>query len=448
MVRRTQSPVELGTSVPAEWDMDPDPGSGHRFPTQNDHFNPVPTPLPSDSLARICIIREGDYPWDPRVRNEVEALVAANHAVDVICLRRPGQPAREWAQYLIQYALFLIAAGTLVSGRHLRRRYDLIQVNSMPDTLVFAALIPKLLGARVLFDLHECMPEFVASKFRVPLNHRAVRLVGFGEQASIRFADFAITPTAQQRDAFVGRGADPAKIAVIMNTHGLMHRAPAASTPLPCPLPNAGEETTFLLVCHGTIEERYGLDTLVRATALLRHEIPELRVAIYGDGSYRPTIASLIERLGLSDRVFLSQGFVPFDELLAAIARAQAGVVAMKRDAFRDLTLCNKMFDFIGMGKAAIVSRTRSVEEYFGDSCFEMFTADDPQDLARAIRRLHADPSRRQALAGRARSVSDHYAWPGQRRAYQAIVDSLAAGERLPAAEHWIRIGEPRAVVH
>lgn len=386
------------------------------------------------------MIREGDYAVDPRVRKEVEALLDAGHQVDLICLRRPGQPARErigalrirrltvpaerggWARYVMQYALFMSAAAVVVAARHLRRRYQVIQVNTLPDTLVFAAMIPKLLGAKVLLDLHECMPEFTATKFRVGLDHRAVRLVCAMEQLSIRVADLAITPTAQQRRAFIERGAATAKLAVVMNTHGLTHRPPAVSNG--SAQPNDG---AFVLLCHGTIEERYGLDTLVRAAALLRDEIPGLRVEIYGDGSYRQSIVTLTESLGMTGRVHLSPGFVPFDELLQAISRADVGIVAMKRDAFRDLTLCNKMFDFIGMGKPAIVSRTRSVEEYFGPDCFEMFTADDAQDLARAIRRLHADPARRERLAQQARAVSERYSWPGQRRVYLSIIDALAA---------------------
>ena len=100
---------------------------------------------------------------------------------------------------------------------HFRRRYELVQVHSLPDPLVFAALVPKLTGARVVLDLHECMPEFFATKFGLPLDHRAVRLIGAAEQASIRFADFAITCTEQMREAFVGRGADPDKIGVVLN---------------------------------------------------------------------------------------------------------------------------------------------------------------------------------------------------------------------------------------
>ena len=45
--------------------------------------------------ARICVIRQGFYPLDPRVRREVLALEGAGHEVDVVCLRRPDEPGWE-----------------------------------------------------------------------------------------------------------------------------------------------------------------------------------------------------------------------------------------------------------------------------------------------------------------------------------------------------------------
>src|SRR4029077_19744101 len=87
-------------------------------------------------------------------------------------------------------------------------------------------------------DLHECMPEFTSSKFHVGLQHRSVGFVAWMEQLRIGFADFAITPTAQQREAFIGRGTAPDKVAVILNTHGLMHQAPT----LPSPASGGGKE--------------------------------------------------------------------------------------------------------------------------------------------------------------------------------------------------------------
>jgi glycosyltransferase involved in cell wall biosynthesis len=389
-------------------------------------------------MARICVIRQFFFPRDVRVRRQVGALTAAGHEVDVICVRRPGEPLRERlgavrvhrvpirierggrARYLLQYGAFLTAAGALAGALHLRRRFDLVQVNTLPDALVFAAAIPRLLGARVLLDLHECMPEFFATKFGVGLDHPAVRLLGRIEQASIRFADHAITCTELMREAFIGRGAPPEKIGVVLNSADEELYDVASHPPDPKARPG------FTLVCPGAIEEHYGVDTLVRGAALLRDEIPDLRVEVYGEGSYRPRLEQLIRELGMEDRVVLG-GFVPDAELVRAIATADAGVVAVKRDAFRDLTHCNKMFEFITMRRPAIVSGTRAVEAYFDDGCFLLFRSGDEHDLARAIRVLHADPAVSERLVRRAAEVNEPYRWPRQRELYVAIVEGLLA---------------------
>jgi len=387
--------------------------------------------------ARFCLIRQGYYPLDPRVRREVEALELAGHEVDVICLRRPGEPRLESkgsvtahrvpittrrggrANYVIQYGAFFAVATVLAAALHTRRRFDAVQVNSMPDSLVFSAIVPRLLGARVLLDLHECMPEFYAVKFGVGLRHPAVRLVAWLEQAAIRFADRVITCTEQMREAFISRGASPDKIDVVLNSANEDEFDPARARPTPR---SPGE---FRLICHGTVERIFGIDVIVRAVALLKDEIPELRLDVFGEGSALPEIKSLAAELGVSGRVRFSARFVPLDELVQAIASADAGVVALRRDIFRDLTHSNKMFDYITMRKPAIVSRTRSVEAYFDESCFQMFVPGDERDLARAIRDVQAEPALRDRLVSRAADANEPYRWPYQRRRYQEIVRTL-----------------------
>jgi len=390
--------------------------------------------------ARLCLIRQGYYPLDPRVRREVEALELAGHEVDVICLRRPGEARHETqgsitahrlsittrrggrVNYVFQYAAFFAVATLVAAVLHVRRRFDAVQVNSMPDSLVFAAVVPRLMGARVLLDLHECMPEFYAVKFGAGMNHPAVRLVAWLEQAAIRFADRVITCTEQMRQAFVSRGAPPEKIDVVLNSANedefdLARLPPSRKVP-----------AEFRLICHGTVERIFGIDVIVRAVAQLKDEIPALRLDVYGEGSALGEVQSLAADFGISDRVHFSNRFVPLDELVQAIANADAGVVALRRDIFRDLTHSNKMFDYITMRKPAIVSRTRSVEAYFDESCFQMFNPGDADDLARAIRELYAEPALRDRLVSRAADVNEPYRWPYQRQRYQEIVRALIAG--------------------
>src|SRR5947199_3907434 len=313
-------------------------------------------------MARVCVIREHYVPQDSRVAREVAALVALGHHVDVICLRDRGQPrverdpgvtiwrvplrhsrGRQAVRYLLEYGSFFVLAAGLVSLLHARRRYRLVQVNSLPDALVFAAAVPRLFGARILLDLQECMPEFFATKFGVDLAHPAVRLIGRVERASIGFAHAVITPTRQMRDAFVARGARPGKVTVVMD---------GADQDVFRPVGPAGTgDGSFTLLTHGTVEPHYGIDTVIEAVALLRDELPELRLEVYGDGSDLPRLRRLGAERGVGDRVWFSGGFVPIEDLVAAIGRADAGVVAMRRDAFRDVTLAGKMFDFIAMGR-------------------------------------------------------------------------------------------------
>src|SRR5262249_33199912 len=104
-------------------------------------------------------------------------------------------------RYVFEYVTFGLVTTVLVGRLHLRRRYDLVQVNTIPDTLVFTALVPRPLGARILLDLYECMPELFATKFRTRQDHPGARLLAWLEQASIRFADHAITSTEQPHRA-------------------------------------------------------------------------------------------------------------------------------------------------------------------------------------------------------------------------------------------------------
>jgi glycosyltransferase involved in cell wall biosynthesis len=390
-------------------------------------------------MARICVIRQGVYPYDARLTREIKALLAAGHEVHLICLQWGDEPPREERaerlmvhrvpikkrhggklRYLFEYGAFFVAAAVLVAALHLRHRFDVVQVNTLPDCLVFAAAIPRLLGARVLLDLHECMPEFFALKYALAPEHPAIRLLAWLEQASIRFADAAVTCTEPMKERFVERGASAGKIGVVLNSFDderfNLRRHPSAQS----------ADARFVLVCHGTIDHMYGLDLVVRAVAALRDRIPGLELRIYGDGPGRAGVQALTKELDVADNVSFSEGWLPLDELLPRIVEADAGVVAIRREGCFDLTHSNKMYDLIALRKPIVMSRTRAVEAYFDDDCFQLFESGNEHDLARAIYELYAHPDIGRRSVAKAARVGEPYRWVHQAKAYLAIVERLA----------------------
>jgi glycosyltransferase involved in cell wall biosynthesis len=393
-------------------------------------------------MARICIISHSHYPWDARINREAHALAQAGHEVDLICLKyTPDQPFFERdgsislyrlpmgrlrggiLRYVFEFVTFQFAAMVVASWLHLRHRYSVVETTSVPDWLVFAALPLKLLGARVLLDLHECMPEYTATKYGLSPDHRIVRFMKVMERASIAFADFVTTCSEQMRERFIERGAPPNKVAVVLNSFDEERQHPERYQR------TRPEDGRFVLVHHGTMEPNYGLDTVVRAVDLLKDNIPGFRLEIYGGGTHRPAVEALTRDLGLEDRVHFNDWVLP-EVLLQHLADADAGVVAVKRDAFRDITLCIKMFDFIAMRKPVVISRTRAVESYFGSDCFQLFESGNAEDLARAIHELYADPELRRRLVQRATAANEPYRWVHQGRRYVEIVERLISGER------------------
>ena len=384
---------------------------------------------------RHCMIVDNNYP-DIRVEREARALVRRGHHVEVICLRNAGAPKLErvdglvvhrlpvrrqrgmgLASQAVEYVAFWAWAFALVSVLHLRRRFDVVQVHNVPDFLVFAALVPKLAGARVLLDLHDLMPEFYASRFGGRMGSLPVRLVRWQERISTAFADRVLTVTELWRQTLVERGLDAGKVDVVMNLpddelfgrrEPQVRRAPDRIT----------------VVYHGTLTYRYGVDQLVLAVASLGDRIP-IDLIIHGRGELVPELEALIAELGMTDRVRMSTVMLPTAALPALIAQADIGVVPNRNDVFTDGILPTKLMEYAALGIPAVVARSTATTAYFDDSMVHYVEPDNVAALAGGIEELARDPDRRLAMARSAQSFTDRHAWSAEAERYVDIVEQL-----------------------
>ena len=70
----------------------------------------------------------------------------------------------------------------------LHRRYELVHVTSPPDVIVFAALVPKLLGAKIILDIHDIGPELYMRKLGVSKDKIMICCLRLLEKVSAKFS--------------------------------------------------------------------------------------------------------------------------------------------------------------------------------------------------------------------------------------------------------------------
>ena len=389
-------------------------------------------PAPS---RRHCMVVHATYPvGETRVQRQALALVDAGFEVDVLCLRTAGEPASEIVEgvrvrrlpldrhrgsgmlaQLLEYLAFFVMVAVVFSARHLTRRYHSVQVHNLPDFLVFSVAVAKVTGTRVILDLHDLMPEFMASRVDAGSGHPLVRLVTIQERLACAFADEVITVTEHWAETLRSRGVTAEKVHVVMNVADprLFRRD----------VGHEDEDEAFTVIYHGTFTRRYGVDVLVGAVASLTADLPGIRLVLLGDGEIRDELISLVERAGLSERVEFSPGTIEASALPPRIASADVGVVPNRSNVFTDGILPTKLLEYVAVGIPTVVSDTEGVRRYFDDDMVEFVEPGDEQALAEALRRLAEEPERCEALVERSDEFNRRHSWTAEAERYVALVE-------------------------
>jgi glycosyltransferase involved in cell wall biosynthesis len=393
----------------------------------------------------ICMIVHAYYEEDPRVRREAETLVAAGWEVDVFGLRRPGEePTAVVAGvklsrlpvgrhqgatlpiYLAEYGAFLFRSLWAATRAHRHRRYGLVEVHSLPDYLVFAALPMKLAGVPVLLDLHEAMPEFFKSRFPRAANPVTYRLLRFQEKLSIAFANEVMTVNEPLAERLRGLGVRPDRLTVVLNSPDLGLFDPTAH-----PRRAFMADGTLRCVYTGALTPTYELDVLLRAIASIAARRPKLPVSarLYGRGDAQPGLEALAAELGIADRVGFP-GRIPIEEVPRAVAESDIGIAPTRLDPFTGMSLSTKVLEYAAMEKPVVASRLPTVGRYFAPETLSVYEPGDPESLAAAILGLVDDPAERLARVERTRRRVDDLSWTRQAEAFKAVVERLAGGPR------------------
>ncbi len=383
---------------------------------------------------RAAVLLFSQYPADPRPRRAAEALAAQGVNIDLICLRDgDGEPAHETygsinvtrvrlkryrgskLDYVGRYATFILTSFFYLASRSLTRRYDLVHVHNMPDILVFAAIVPKLLGAKVILDLHDPMPELMRTIFTLPEHSLSVLVLKRVEKWSIRFADLVLTVNLACKKIYSSRSCQSHKIKVVINSpDDEVFRFRSGYVRDVNGKDGKGSKP-FVILYHGSLVHRNGFDLAVESLEKVRKTIPSARLSVCGKRtSFFERVMESARQRGLDTNVDYL-GARNLKEIVEAIEDCDLGIIPNHRNLFTEINTPTRIFEYLALAKPVIAPKTRGIQDYFGDNDLIFFEVGDADDLAQKIEFAFSHPAEVAETVKRGQEVYLSHTWSRER---------------------------------
>lgn len=178
-----------------------------------------------------------------------------------------------------------------------------------------------------------------------------------------------------------------------------------------------------LLVYVGRIKRYKGLDTVIRAFARVRAEIPGARLAIVGKGDDRPRLEALTRDLVLTGAVSF-EGFVSEEEKLGWLRRAHATVYPSPREGWGIAAA-----ESAACGTPVLASDAEGLRDVVRDAeTGFLIPHRDVDAWAGRMIGILTDAPLRERVGAAARAWAAQFDWDTEAEKMRRIVERVAAG--------------------
>jgi glycosyltransferase involved in cell wall biosynthesis len=273
----------------------------------------------------------------------------------------------------------------------LRRRPDVIGGFHLLLNGMLAALLAKLCGSHVLYICgggpREVLDGGIWGENR--LFRRLVTPDAFVEHRLLRAVnecDYVVTMGRKAGQFFRSRGVDAN---IYQNPGGIDG---SIFRPGAC-------EKRFDVVIVGRISKVKRIDTFLRAIAILRDTVPEVRAAVVGDGPLRQELEILSKQLSIEDNVHFAGQQSDIARWLQA-----SRIFALTSDS-EGVSLA--MMEAMSCGLPVVVSRVGDLDEMVthGENGF-LVSDRTPENFAASFGRLIEDQVLRERMSAAARDTA------------------------------------------
>jgi glycosyltransferase involved in cell wall biosynthesis len=315
--------------------------------------------------AVLIIVENLPVPPDRRVWQECQALRDAGYTVLVISpkmksfvkpyesidgihiYRHKIVEAKGIFGFFAEYTTALWSETLLAWKLWFKHRFKLIHMCNPPD-LMFAVAWPfKLLGVRVIFDVHDLWPEMFEAKFRKRnLFYWAVR---GAQRLNYACADVVLATNETNRQAALQNGKkDPSRVFLVRTAP----KIPEANLPAN---PALKKGRRFLVGYVGVMGSADGVDLLLETASIIVHQLgrKDIQFILLGDGPEFDDLLALRDRLNLSGFVDMP-GWANNDTLVPTLKTIDLGVTCDIPNGYNHSCTMNKVLEYMAFGKPQV----------------------------------------------------------------------------------------------
>ena len=322
-----------------------------------------------DSAGKPCIlivVENLPVPLDRRVWQESCALRDAGYEVVVICPRMRGYTApeekldgiqiyRHWiaeeaagiSGFLREYASALWGETILAWKVWRRHKFRLIHLCNPPDLLFLVAAPFKLLGIRIIYDVHDLWPEMFEAKFgKRGLLYWFVRVA---ERLTYACADVVIaTNESVRRVAFERGHKKPAQAFVVRTAPKIGDANVSANSALKKGRP-------YLVGYIGVMGNADGVNYIIEAAYHVVHKLgrKDIQFLLMGSGPEYDRLVQLRDEKGLADYVDMP-GRVTNEFLFSSLKTIDLGVSGDPKNTYNDGCTMNKVLEYMAFAKPQV----------------------------------------------------------------------------------------------
>ncbi|MBZ5570905.1 MAG: glycosyltransferase family 4 protein [Acidobacteriia bacterium] len=343
------------------------------------------------------------------VRLGCEVVLVAPHGLDEIV---EGVQIRA-VHPLQSRILRLMLTAFRVFRRALHENADIYHFHD-PE-LIPVGLLLRMLGRRVIYDIHEDLPRTIESKFylrvwcRRPLKWAAEWVEDF---ACRWFSALVVaTPTIARRFC------DTNPRTIVVCNFPVLKDFPRSEAPW--------SDRTMSVAYIGSIPQARGIHELVRAMSLLPSDSP-VRMTLAGRFWSEALHAELAQLPGWNRVDYV--GSVHPSEVPHLLSCVRAGVVVLRPVENYVCSMPIKLFEYMAAGIPVIASDFPLWREIVdGAKCGLLVDPSSPADIAHAIQSLISSPEQAQQMGARGRTATEvTYNWKSQEGRLHALYSALS----------------------